>query len=143
MRVDSFVYTIEDEDGDSDSAIVTITVTGSNAPPEYVGPPEVPVEPGSPLPNPPVLDPDNDDVTIEIITGELPDGVELIDGKFVGIPIEEGEFEITIRVCDDASPPLCTLTTVSYVIEGPRGDDASSRRPRRLVTPMPQARPEV
>ena len=115
--VDTFVYTIVDTHGHTDTATVTITVTASNTPPDYVGPPSVPIEPGDPFPDPPVDDPDDDNVTIEIVDGDLPEGVDLIDNQFIGTPTEEGEFEVTFRVCDDGTPPLCTLTTVTYVID--------------------------
>ena len=83
--VDSFVYTITDTEGETDTAVVTVTVIGDNRPPDYV-----PVDPGDPLPDPPTADPDDDDVTIEIIDGSLPDGVELIDGQLVGTPTGRG-----------------------------------------------------
>ena len=50
----------------------------------------------------------------------LPDsrpGVELIDGQFVGTAIEEGVFEVVLQICDGGSPPECTLSTVTYVVE--------------------------
>ena len=118
VGVDTFTYTIVDDRGNLDTATVTVTVVGINEPPTYVGPPDVPVPPGAELPDPPVHDVDeDDDVTITIIDGDLPEGVELIDNQFEGTPTEEGDFEVTLRICDGGSPPECTLSVVTYQIE--------------------------
>ena len=76
----------------------------------------MPVDPGDPLPDPPFVDPEDDDVTIDIVEGDLPEGVELIDGQFVGIPTEEGAFEIVFRVCDGGVPQSCADHGVIYFV---------------------------
>ena len=114
--VDTFVYTIEDEKGDTDTAVVTITVTSVNTPPVYEGPPQVTVDPGADLPDPPIGDPDGDDLTIEIVEGDLPSGVELVDGQLIGSPTDEGSFTVVYRICDNSDARLCSLETVTYLV---------------------------
>jgi len=124
---DSFTYEVCDPSGLCDQAIVTISVIaaddGTNRPPiaiddNYTGKVDTPVS-GSLLPND--SDPDGDNITINTTPVTPPATGTLTinpDGTFDYIPEPgfTGEVTFEYEICDDGSPVLCDIATVTIEI---------------------------
>jgi LPXTG-motif cell wall-anchored protein len=69
----------------------------------------------SPLP---IIDPEGDAWTVEILAGTLPTDVTMNDqGVFFGTATQTGTFNITMETCDDRTPPACSTFTYTLTVE--------------------------
>jgi hypothetical protein len=111
---DSFTYTVSDGTA-SVVGSVTVTVTDVNDPPS--APPALAVGAGpDDLPPPlPIGDPEDGALTVTVLEGYLPAGLTLNpDGTWSGEPTEQGNFEVTVQICDPEG--ACTVTVLSISI---------------------------
>ncbi len=103
-----------------DTAVVDITVL-NRVPFVVGGDPNVPlvvtVKVGDSLRPLDLGDPDDNGATITRVDGDLPDGIRLdTDGNFTGNSTKTGRYELTITVCDDGNPQLCTTQDIVITV---------------------------
>lgn len=114
---ETFTYQICDDSGSCGLATVTVTTDGNDAP-VYQGTPSIKAGPGGKLPPLTFTDPNGDPYTVTVVSGTLPPGVTLSpDGTWVGTASTAGTYTFTVRVCDSKTPPACTDTELTVVIE--------------------------
>jgi LPXTG-motif cell wall-anchored protein len=66
----------------------------------------------------PIVDPEEDVWTVRIGSGVLPAGVTMNDqGEFSGTATETGTFNLTMKTCDDRTPPACSTFTYTLTVE--------------------------
>ena len=115
-------------------AIVGGGGTPVNQPPDYESGfnPIITVLEGESLAPLPLFDPDGDNVTITILSGDLPAGVGLNpDGSFTGIATESGLFILEVEICDDGSPVECVIRPLTINVDS----QFTTPDPDPVVTP--------
>ena len=92
-------------------------------------------------------DPDGQPVRYVLESGQLPPGVELQpNGTFAGTATAPGTYTAVLRVCDDATPPLCSDTQLTVVVQAavaelPPVGPQPSPPPRLIETAVVRAAP--
>ena len=66
----------------------------------------------------PIIDPEGDPWTVEILAGTLPTDITMNDqGVFFGTATQTGTFNITMETCDVRTPPACSTFTYTLTVE--------------------------
>ncbi|MEQ9426496.1 MAG: Ig-like domain-containing protein [Cyclobacteriaceae bacterium] len=134
---DNFTYTIKDDQGAiSNEATVSITINRMNSAP-VASNADFTIDEGEILTgnlSESVSDPDNDPITIAIVSGPFHGELVLLDdGSFTynSNPGFNGQDDFSFEACDNGTPMLCTIATaviqVNFIDLDSDGDGISDR----------------